>query len=502
MKMANHYLEKALNLIREKRAPRGPFLNKIYLSDEDYHDLGVDPSDKKAKITALYCMANDMTVPVCPKCDKRSLTFHNVKRGFNSLCISCVRHNLSETNKRQNPKKNQKRAIELYESKKKKYECEISRARSMYSQDPLVTVREVSSSCGVPYDLLKRVLKEEGLFENRARKAGCRRRLFLKSSDARLRSPENMSQLLEEESYDAERAAKKLGVARNTVHVFCREMNIDLSKPLSKIERRVREALLDLDPDSKTSRKVIPPYEIDVWMPRLNLGIEVHGLYFHSEKFKSKDYHLTKQLLAEENEIGLIQLFEHELTDPDKVVDLVKSRAGLNERIGARKCSVIELSPREAKEFLDCNHLHGYRPARKHLGLVGNGEVLSCLSIGKSRFDKKYDWEITRFASKRGVTVVGGFSRLLRSVEVDGRIVSYCHRRLFSGNAYERVGFSLSHVTSPGYFWFGNGEVLSRSQTQKHKLGDTGGLSEAEYMRSMGYSKVYDAGQLVFVKNV
>ena len=42
------------------------------------------------------------------------------------------------------------------------------------------------------------------------------------------------------------------------------------------------------------SRDIINPYEIDIYLPELKLGIEFNGLYWHSEKFKSKNYHFNK----------------------------------------------------------------------------------------------------------------------------------------------------------------------------------------------------------------
>jgi hypothetical protein len=34
--------------------------------------------------------------------------------------------------------------------------------------------------------------------------------------------------------------------------------------------------------------------EIDIYLPELKLGFEFNGLYWHSNKFKEKNYHLNK----------------------------------------------------------------------------------------------------------------------------------------------------------------------------------------------------------------
>jgi hypothetical protein len=55
--------------------------------------------------------------------------------------------------------------------------------------------------------------------------------------------------------------------------------------------------------------------EIDIFLPDFNLGIEVNGNYFHSEIMggKEKNYHLTKTIESEKQNIKLIQLFEDEI---------------------------------------------------------------------------------------------------------------------------------------------------------------------------------------------
>lgn len=43
------------------------------------------------------------------------------------------------------------------------------------------------------------------------------------------------------------------------------------------------------------SKNIITPYEFDIYIPSLNLAIEYNGLYWHSELFKDKQYHLNKR---------------------------------------------------------------------------------------------------------------------------------------------------------------------------------------------------------------
>lgn len=59
-------------------------------------------------------------------------------------------------------------------------------------------------------------------------------------------------------------------------------------------------------------RRAIYPYELDIYIPDLNLAIEYNGLYWHSTMHKEPDYHLKKSLLCREKGIRLIHIYEFE----------------------------------------------------------------------------------------------------------------------------------------------------------------------------------------------
>ena len=63
----------------------------------------------------------------------------------------------------------------------------------------------------------------------------------------------------------------------------------------------------------ENSRGIIPPYELDIFIPDKNIAIEFNGLYWHSEEHgKDKNYHLNKTELCEKKNIQLIHIFEDE----------------------------------------------------------------------------------------------------------------------------------------------------------------------------------------------
>jgi hypothetical protein len=257
------------------------------------------------------------------------------------------------------------------------------------------------------------------------------------------------------------------------------------------------------------------------------LAIEYNGLMFHSfgisehEKFNTahdendrKHYHLNKTVLSEENGIQLLHIFENEWrSDIQNNIwkSIIKSKLGVsNKRVYARNCVIKEISSEVAAEFINRTHLQQYAKSKIKLGLFHNDNLVSVMTFGKPRYNNMYEWELIRFCTELDTTVIGGGSKLLKYFERNfspKSLLSYANRRWSNGNFYRTVGFDFIKNTSPNYFYFNENStiLLSREKFQKHKLLDildnfNPDLSESQNMYINGYRKIYDAGNMVFVK--
>lgn len=79
------------------------------------------------------------------------------------------------------------------------------------------------------------------------------------------------------------------------------------------------------------------------------------------------------------------------------------------------------------------------------------------------------------------------------------------NRRWSVGSAYHRCGFEHVKTTKPAYFYTKDFQTLeTRMKYQKHKLTHLieydEKKSESKIMEELGYSRVWDCGQLVFVR--
>lgn len=262
-----------------------------------------------------------------------------------------------------------------------------------------------------------------------------------------------------------------------------------------------RHSVLDILPSKR---------ELDIYLPDQHLAIEYNGWYWHSERFCCKGYHKEKTDGCEHQGIHLFTIFE--LDDLDIWKSMILARLGKARRIPARKCELRALNYRDVKEFLAENHLQGSAVSSVQYGLFHAGELVEVMTFAKPRFAKqrsvkRYNFELVRLCTKKGMVVVGGASRLwtaFRREHPRASVISYANRRWSRGDVYRQLGFDLLKVSAPNYWYVRGDEVLSRYQAQRHKLPQLLGesfdpeLSESENMQQAGFERIYDCGNLVF----
>jgi hypothetical protein len=268
----------------------------------------------------------------------------------------------------------------------------------------------------------------------------------------------------------------------------------------------------------RNNRQQISPLELDIYIPSKNLAIEFNGIKWHSEVFgqKDKNYHLNKTKMCEQNGIKLIHIFENEWINKQEIIkSIIKSNLNLYDKIiYARKCEIREINSKEKDLFLINNHLQGKDISSKRYGLYYENELVSVMTFSKSRFNKKVEWEMTRFANKLNAKIIGGASKLfghfLKEINPNS-VISYSDKRYFNGSLYQKLGFSFLGDTNPNYFYFNDNDdylkLFNRISFQKHKLTKllenyNNKLTEWENMQLNGYDRIFDCGNKKFIWNI
>ena len=308
----------------------------------------------------------------------------------------------------------------------------------------------------------------------------------------------------------------------------------------SYMEREVTEFLKEIDPDIEiitNSHKIITPYEIDIYLPAYNIGIECNPTSTHNSSINffahldkgeprkptSINYHKMKTDLCEEKGVFLFHIFGPEWTHRSEVIkSMLRNLLGKNEnKIFARNTYIKEVSAPDMAVFLNANHRQGNAQAPVRLGLYDKktDELVSLMTFGKMRgtigtsvYEDTSDvWELVRFCNKVNTSVVGGASKLFQhftKIYKPHEIRSFSDRAHTRGNLYLTLGFKQVRISEAGYVWVDTKTDIPyhRINAQKSHIReflkddtiDIENKSERQIMIEHGYVALYDSGSVLW----
>jgi hypothetical protein len=155
--------------------------------------------------------------------------------------------------------------------------------------------------------------------------------------------------------------------------------------------------------------------------------------------------------------------------------------------VGARKCQIKEVDKQEGRKFLEDNHLMG-RGRGKMFGLYYNDQLTTIMQI----INHKEYTEISRFCHKNTFNVVGGFSKLLKYIELNLKpqaIKTFIDKRYGNGEYLVGLGFELKS-DNLSFKWIKN-------DTCFHRMAFPGNSGYEQ-----GYYKMWDCGQKSYIKYI
>lgn len=391
-----------------------------------------------------------------------------------------------------------------------------------------LTIEDIAQKFGVKSFTIARRFRENGIVTERFKEQSHKRRQetckkkYGVSSIKQLHIPEDTLNKLANPDWIYEQhitlkkscvqIAEDLGLERTIIDNRLREHGIEKKYYRRSIdETHIVDFIQSFyDGEVKTNiRNVICPGEIDVYLPEHKLAIEYNGLYWHTtEYYPSRSYHKAKTDKCEKAGIRLFHIMEDEWETKQEIwKSIIKNSLGYHDlRIYARDTVIVEVPLEKRKAFLKENHLQGDVGCTVCLGLEWKGELVSLMSFGKPRFNKKHEWELLRYCSKLNVSVVGGASKLytnfVRKVNPQS-VISYADRRHGTGLLYGKLGFSFLGTTEPNYGYLIGDKLELRYLWQKHKLPKKlkvfdPNLSEQANMKANGFYRVYDSGNSIF----
>jgi hypothetical protein len=230
------------------------------------------------------------------------------------------------------------------------------------------------------------------------------------------------------------------------------------------------------------------------------LAVNVDGLYWHSELFVDNKYHFEMREQYEKRGLKLLQFRADEIIDK---IDIVQSILNyqLNKIINiiyARNTVVKSITQKNASNFLKNNHRMGTISAN-HIGLYFNEELVSIFSYR----EKNGILNVDRYCTKINTVITGGFGKLLKHVTLNNKnlekIYFWVDLRYGTGEFLKNFNFKHKKDTL-GWKWTDKHNTYNRLRCRANM--DERGLSQAEYASELGWVKIYDAGQRLYIKEI
>lgn len=305
--------------------------------------------------------------------------------------------------------------------------------------------------------------------------------------------------------------AKELGVADSTVLRYLRKHEIEIvNYGTSDNEKNlidfIKSILSNVEIITNTN-KIIPPYELDIYIPEHNIAIEYNGLYWHSEAAgKIQEYHLTKTELCESKGIRLIHIFEDEWIEQNlKCKDTLRHLFGKSPRgVYARNVIVREIEWKQAKAFLNKYHLLGAgTPGNYRIGAFDKDDNLVGVMVfgHKNNEGHSSETELKRFVTNKKNNPGLGSKMFKHAVRTQNytEIIAFVDRRWFTGLVKDHIGFKKINNTAPALWWTNGSTRHHRrfiTKAQLRKDGYDTALSKRELLLQLGYFRIWDCGKI------
>jgi hypothetical protein len=208
----------------------------------------------------------------------------------------------------------------------------------------------------------------------------------------------------------------------------------------------------------ENSRKIISPYEIDIFLPNLKIGFEYNGLYWHSELYKKNNYHLNKFELSEKNGITIISIWEDDWIYKNNIIKYQISTLFLSKKL--KNYKIKEISESDAFNFLLLNSLY-INPIinGESYGLYIDDEIISIIVIDDNSYIKYISNKVDSFYET--------YNTLISYFNIKG---IYCDSQSIDYFKLKTIGFIKTNLLSENLFYFNSKDKIRTINKDEIKI--------------------------------
>ena len=374
-------------------------------------------------------------------------------------------------------------------------------------------------SCGKPYIARGRYLRESanpscGHIQRELSQLSRNPNRTIEQLSA-TRSRENMLRFIGGSKLDLLDLSKRLGISYSHTVRLCNQYNLHdylkiVEHPKYKqaeltefIQELVGNRLVVSD-----DRTVIPPKEVDIYIPDMNTAIEFNGNYWHSNYKKEVLYHQNKSIEALRNGVRLIHIFEYEwdnLVRQDAIKRFLRFSLVPYSGMSENNVFVHKIGEVEANQFEDQHFLFGGAGKAIHIGLFCNQRLVGVMSFIPKNSESTGEFQLARMCFRYGID--NQYKLMVLNYFIQNykarRIKASCHMSKYDTNEYLQLGFNYTKTepfSSPRCVWVlpDSTSVIAEKDISLNQLNAEGfseyGKSTDEIMQNLGFLRIYDSG--------
>lgn len=256
-------------------------------------------------------------------------------------------------------------------------------------------------------------------------------------------------------------------------------------------------------PDAEYSnRSVIPPRELDVWVPSKKIAFEYHGAHWHSLARRSWNQRLKdheKMLLLQELGVRLVQVYDYEWRERRTPMEgLIRQILGVPDSRRRIRPTFSISSFSCVSAFLKEYHYLGERQASGSLYIIANfGKKI----VGAWVFvveQKTLHWKRACWHPNYKAWCPHEKALKMAIAETKpNKVISFSDNRLHMGDLYRVLGFSLEKEIDPDY-------VYTNGTKIRHKFNFRvpAGIDEIRQAAANNWYRLYDSGKKRWVLNL
>lgn len=306
---------------------------------------------------------------------------------------------------------------------------------------------------------------------------------------------------------------EKYGVEWNCMSQQCRIQSGTISQINLKWKQDFEELGYEVVLEKSINRS-----GYDLYLPEKNLFIEINPTITHQSTTeinthfgkihpRERLYHRNKSTLARENGYDCFMIWDWD--DPQKVLNSFVKK----DEVKLKDCIIKEVNDiKIINEYLNNWHYQGTCKGQNIcIGLYYKDELISLMTFGKSRYNKKFQYEWLRYTSSkivhRGVSAM--FKYFVDKYNPES-IISYCDKSKFNGKMFEYLNFICNKQPNPSCHYYNTKTFKHYTLNEVNKLGAcrildipqidrSTGKTNNDIMLENGYLEVYDCGQATYV---